>query len=362
MKTMNTKLRSLFLAIFLTMVAGVQLVQAQTDPLATLPASDIVMFADTRRILNEIVPRILAKDPGTLGKMMATLNELNTKTGVNVLAIDRVAVGVKLLTGNIRTNVKKEDVGVAIIVRGDFNPDRLIAFLKSEGKGKQSGETYGGKVIYSEPPPTPPKTRVERATFAVTVLDANTLVLGDLPQVRATVDAASGNGRVDAALVQLATRDSSSLIGMAGSLPQSVVDDLRSSAPPDQMSQGISKLIASIKQIFASVGATATDFNVITGARLSSPEQAQTVSDMLLGIRQQVSKEIPDQKVRALFDALQISAQNDEIQIRTDIKDEVVQDFLVSMMKENRAAKSAPAKTTKKTTKPRRSRRRRSGH
>jgi hypothetical protein len=359
MKTMNTKMRSLLLAIFLTIVVGGRPTSAQTDPLASLPASDVVMFADARRIMTEFIPRVLAKDPATLSKMMGALNELNAKTGVNVLAIERVVAGVKLL-GPVGPNTKKEDVAVAIIVQGDFNPGKLIEFLKIQGKGQQSEETYGGKVIYSEPPPAPPRTRVERATFAVTVLDQNTLVLGDLPQVRATIDAASGTGRVDPALVQLATRDASSLIGMAGNVPPSLAEGMKIHAPKDEMAQGIVKLVSTIKQIFASIGSTPTDVNLIMGARLSSPEQAQAVSDMLLGIRQQVGAKLPDPKAREMLNALQITAQNDEVQLKADVKTEVVQDLVASMAKANQpGAKAAPAKATKKTTKSRRGRRRR---
>ena len=356
---MNTKLRSLLLAIFLTAVVNVGLVSAQTDPLSALPASDVVVFVDARRIMNELVPQLLAQDPATLAKMMGALNELKTKMGVNVLGIERIAAGVRLLGPLKAGPPSKEDVGVAIIVQGDFNPNGLIEFLKTMGKGKQGEETYGGRIIYSEPPPTPPRKRTERATPAVAVLDANTLVLGDLPQVRATIDAAGGTGRVDSALVELAQRNTTALIGMAGNIPSSFTESLTANAPKDPMAQSVVKLIASIKQIFASIGSTPTDFNVITGARLSSAEQAQGVSGMLQGMRQMVSGQIPDPKIRDILNALQITTQNDELQIRADIKNEVVQEFISSMMKKANQPGAKSAAPAKKTTKSRRGRRRR---
>ncbi|HKR02115.1 MAG TPA: hypothetical protein VJT09_15660 [Pyrinomonadaceae bacterium] len=357
---MNARLRSLLIATLLTILAGAAQVFAQTDPLSALPTSDVVIFVDSRRIMTEIIPRVLAKDPATLAKLTGALAEVNQKTGINILSIERIVCGVRLL-GPVGPKTKKEDVGITIIVRGDFNPEGLIAFLKKEGKGKQHEETYGGKIIYSEPPPDPPRTRTERATVAVTVLDPTTLVIGDLPQVRATIDAAAGNGRVDEALVRLATRDSSAVIGMAGNVPPSVAEDLRQGAPSDEMAQGILKLVGMIKQIFASIGATETDFNIITGMRLGSPEQAQSISDMLLGIRQQVSAKLPGQNERDLINSLQISAQNDEVQIRADIKNEIVQDLVASMAKPGKQTttmKATPGKP-RTTTKSRRGRRRR---
>lgn len=369
MQTMNTKLRSLLLAIFLA-AAGVASVSAQTtpasDPLAALPASDAVMFADLRRILIEVVPRVLAKDPATLAKMLAALDDVKQKSGLDILTIERIALGVQFL-GPVIPTVKKEDVGVVIIVRGDFNESAMVAFLKSESKGKLGEESYGGKVIYREPPPAPPKKRTERATFSVSLFDPHTLVLGDLLQVRATIDAAaSGNGRVDPALVELAKRDSSALIGAAGNVPESFKQQLSASAPPDEIAQAINRAFSGIRQTFGSVSATPTDFNLIVGARLASAEQAQSVADMLLGVRQQAGPFIPDQKIRAMLDSLQVSAQNDEVQISCSVKTEVVQNFIASMKMKPKlsadapapaAEKAAPAKT-RRTMKSRRSRRR----
>lgn len=368
----NTKLHSRLLAILLMTVMSLGVVSGQAvqtasvtdDPLASLPASDGVMFVDVRRLIMEIAPRLLASDPATLAKLTGALNEASTKTGVNLLSISRVAVGVRFL-GPILPTMPKDSIGVVVIVRGDGHASSVIEFLKRETKGKLAQETHGGTVIYSEPPPASPRKRTERATPALAMLDANTIAVGDLPQVRAAIDAAAGNGRVDSSLVELAKRDSSALIGVAISMPESVKQSFSASAPKDAMAQGIVKLLNSVKQNYGSLGATATDYNIIMGARFESPEQAQSVSDMLLGMRQQMGSAIPDPKIRALVDSLQITAQGDEVQIRSDIKSEIVQELVTSIIKDEMkkegasAAKSAPAKA-KRTTKHRRSRRRRS--
>lgn len=370
---MNIKLRSQLLAIFLTTVMSFGLVQGQApqpmtasdDPLAALPASDGVVFLDVRRILTEIVPRVYANDPSTLAMLTAMLNEASTKTGVNLLSINRVVLGIRLL-GPLFPTAKKENVGIVIIVRGDSHANSVVEFLKRETKGKFAQETHGGKIIYSEPPPVAPRKRAERETPALAMLDENTIAFGDLPQVRAAIDAAAGNGRVDTSLVELATRDSNALMGAAVTPPDSFKQSLIAKAPKDAMAQGLVKLLTSVKQTYSSVGATATDYSLVIGARFESAEQAQSISDMLLGLRQQAGSHIPDQKIRSLLDSLQITAQGDEVQIRADIKNEMVHEFVTTMMKGNKkeeanaapAAKSAPAKA-KRTTRSRRSRRRR---
>lgn len=326
--------------------------------LSSLPASDVVVYIDLQRILTEIVPRLLAKDPATLAKMTAGINEMKTKSGVNILAIDSVVVGAKFV-GTLTHQMKKDNLGVVIIAHGDFDANALIAFVKQETKGKAHQETYAGKVIYSEPQPAPPKKKTERETAALTLLDASTVAVGDLPQVRAAIDAFAGKDRVDPALAQLAERDSSSFTGIAGNVPASLIQDLRESAPPnDQMAQVINKAIEGIKQFFGSIGATPTDFNVITGVRLSSSEQAASLSDTLMGLRQQGLAEIKEQETRDLINSLQITAQGDELQIRADIKNEVVQGLVTSMIKDEPEVIPA-TRVNKQPVKHRRSRRRR---
>jgi hypothetical protein len=360
----NKKPRLLFIAALLTVWLNVAVASAQTgtsDPLNALPTSDVVAFIDVRRIMTEIVPRLLAKDPATLAKMTSAINELNTKTGINLLGIDRVAGGMQFV-GPATHQMKKESLGIAVIVHGDFNANALVEFLKSEGKGKLGMETYGGKTIYSEPQPAPPRKKAERETAACAILDSNTFVIGDLPQVRATIDAATGkSAHADSKLVELATRDSSSLIGMAGNFPESLARDLSETAPKDdQMAQAATKIIANIKQIFGSIGGTPSDFNIIFGARLGTPEQAQSMNDLLLGLRQQATPHIEDKKARDLIERIQITAQGDEVQLKASIPNEVVQDFAADIIKENQpAAKKPTTPKTKQTTKARRSRRRR---
>ncbi len=362
---MNKKLHHLLLALlFAACVLGARIAataQQASDPLSVLPTSDVVMFVDLRRIMTEIVPRVLMKDPATLAKMTNALNELNTKTGFNILSIDRIAAGLQFV-GPVKHNFRKEDMGIAIIVRGDFDADRIVAFLKKESKGKGSEETYGGKVIYVEPRPNPPAKKSDREVAALSIPDDHTVIFGDLPQVRAALDAAAGKGRVDAALTGLATRDANAFVGLAGNVPSELIQDLKDTAPAEETAQAIVKIILNIKQIFASFGSTATDFDLTTGARMATPEQAQSVSDMLIGLRQQVGGQMDDQKLRELLNTLQITAQGEEVQLKASVKNEVVQDFVTSMVKEEtkEAKKTSTAVTGKAKTTPksRRGRRR----
>jgi hypothetical protein len=358
---MNMKLRSLLLAVFLTALFGSALVSAQTtqpvtanndDPLAALPVSDVVAFADVRRILTDAVPRLLAKDPATLAQMMGMLNEVRTKTGINILAIDRVAMGARVL-GPLGPTFKKENVGVAIIAHGDFDANALIEFARRETHGKLAEQPYGGKTIYSEPPPEPPRKRSERETPAFSVLDGNTLLIGDLTQVRATIDAAGGTGRVDTSLVQNASQNSNAMFGWAVNFSPALAATATEGMLPDDMSRGAIKfLMSTIKQLFASFGSTPTTFTAVFGVRLCDADQAQSLSEMMTGARKQFGSMGGDPEIRGLLDNIQISAQGSVLQVRAEVKDEVLQNLITSAMKKpKRSEEGPPPQVTPATTK-----------
>jgi hypothetical protein len=369
---MKMKRRRLLAALLLAVAMNVCLVSAQTtspapavvsDPLAMLPASDVVVFANVRRILNDAIPRLLAKDPAMLTKLMAVANEAKTKTGINILAIDRLVMGARIV-GPVGRNFKKESVGIAIIAHGDFNANALIDFAKGATHGKISEQAYNGKVIYSEPMPEPPRTRAERETPAFAVLDTNTLVVGDLPQVRATIDAMTGTGRVDPALVRHATQESDALVGMAIKFSPSLAGNAGGEGP-DAMGRAAARFfMATFKELFASIGSTPTSFNMVLGLRLCDAEQAQSLSELLTSARNQFGGSGGDPHLRGLLNSVQVSAEGSELRVRADFKDEIVQNVISSMMKPRRAAgpeiipevQVAPAKKTPPQTRRRRRR------
>jgi len=345
---MISRLRSLLLSLFLTAFVSGAIVSAQpsssaslSDPMTALPASDLVAFANVRRILTDAVPRLLAKDPGTLVKMMAVLNEVKTKTGINILGIDRIALGVRLL-GPIGPNFKKESVGVAIVAHGDFDANALIPFAK--GMGAVFEQTHAGRIIFSEPPPQPPRQRSERETPAFAVLDANTLVVGDLPHVRASIDALAGTGRVDAALVQHASQDSNALIGWAVTFSPSLVETAGGgSGGQNALERAAVKFVMSnLKEMFASLGSSPTSFNVLFGVRLCDSPQAESLSEMLKAARDRFGG-LGGPKIVGLLNNLQISSQGSELRLSADFKDELVQDFITTMMTRPKPAAPPPA-------------------
>ncbi|HEY0407274.1 MAG TPA: hypothetical protein VGC89_16190 [Pyrinomonadaceae bacterium] len=361
---MNNRRRLLPAILFLA-VFGLLPVRAQTrahasaaaavDVLQSLPASDIVLVIEHHRILNEAIPRLFGNNPAPLAKIFAAGEEFKTKTGIDPRSISRVVVGVRFVNPeNIAKGPDKKDLGIVIIAQGDFEAKKLVDFMRSEGKDHMREEQSGGQTIYTidERPQgsTTPKPDVEIP--ALTLLDANTVALGDLAQVRATLEARSGGARLSPELLALATRNSNALITLAGNMPPSLTGSLApggSSGNPE-LDTTVTKFFAAvdaIRQMNISVGLTPTGVECLLGARFNSAEQAQSLGDMLLGARQQYNVFIEDKMVRDLVNSMQITAQNDEVQLRLEVPQTLITMMLSDMKKKTAVATPAPATTAK---------------
>ncbi len=344
---MKTKLRSLLFSLLLaTLSAAAAAAQTATpvtvaDPLSALPDSDLVIYADMRRLMMELAPRILAHDPSMLAKVTGALEMAKAKTGINVLGIERVVVGVKLYGPPGTKDIKKENVGIIIIAHGDFDANALITFAKAETKGKISEQPYEGKVIYHEPPPEPPKTKPERERPAFVVLDANTLAVGDLPAVRAAVDAAAGKGRIAPDVLRLATRDPEAIFAAGVNLSPSVVQHISESVGPDEaMQASVRFVLSTVKQFSLSAGVAPGTFSLSLGVRFCDPQQAQGMGDLLTAVNRKLAADQP--KFAPLLEGVQVKTEGSDVMVRADIKGEALQ-ALGAMFA---AQRESPAQTT----------------
>lgn len=387
---MNNKRRCLLPALLLVIALGLLPVRAQTtahavnttvpaaSTLQLLPASDVVLLLDHRRILDEAIPRLFGNNTAPLAKIFAAGDEFKAKTGIDPRSIDSVALGVRLINvANIVKGPDKKDLGIVIIAQGDFDANKFIAFMRSEGKDRVREETYKGQTIYTmderekgSTKPLPPDIEIP----ALAVLDANTIAIGDLMQVRATVDAKSGSGGLSPELLSLATRNSNALISLAGNIPEALAVNFapKGSSGDGELDQTVTKFfetIASIQQMYISLGLSPTNgIETWIDARLSSTEKAQSLGDMLLGVQQKYSVFIDDKVIRDLVTSMKIKAAGDEVQLRAELPQAALAMLLkppsapVAKPTEKATAKPTAATTTTHTRKKtRRSTRRKKG-
>ena len=361
---MNNTRRALLPAILLLIALVANAVRPQTtastmsaDLLMMIPASDVVMVIDHSRIWNEAIPQLFGKDVAPLGKIMGQMDEFKAKTGIDVRSISRIAVGVRFVNPELTMKkMDKKDFALVIIAQGDFEANKFVEFMRREEKNRVREVQHGGLVIYTldEPPKgTTPRPETEKPSLAV--LDANTIALGDLMHVRATVDAKGGSGRLSPDLLSLAQRNSGALVSVAGNVPPSLVANVipKGSSGDAEMDKKFGKFfeaVASIKQIYLTLGMTTTDMEAALGARLGSTEQAQALGDMLLGARQQYSVFIEDKMIRDLVANMQITAEGDEVQLKAGLPQTTVAMLINNASK--KAKEQATSTSATQTTMP----------
>ena len=85
---------------------------ASTNVGSYLPASDAIAIVDTKRMLNETMPRILGGDAAKLAQANADVDKFKTETGVDLHSFDRVVLGVHYTYPDAKT-AKLETVAIA---------------------------------------------------------------------------------------------------------------------------------------------------------------------------------------------------------------------------------------------------------
>lgn len=354
---MNKPRRALLLALLLLCALSFSPARAQTTAhgaLTMLPASDVVLVINHSRIWNEAVPRFFGDNAAPLAHIRAEMEKFKKMTGVDVRSVSQIVIGVRFVNAeSVPKNFDKKEMAIVIIAQGDFSPAALVAAMKRDARERVQEEQHAGQTIYTinEPYKGGASPRPDIEKVAVAVLDGSTIAVGDLVNVRATVDARTGGARLSPDLAVLVMRNSNALISLAGNVPANLSASLapKGSSGNADLDKTVNKFfetIASIRQMYLSTGLTPTGVETYLGARLGSAEQAASLSDMLLGARQQYSVFIEDKMVRDLVNSIQVKAEGDEIQFRG----EVPQTLITAML--DKAKKDEAATTAAKTTAP----------
>lgn len=305
-----------------TRTAGTTAASAQ-DPLTMLPASDGVLVADVRRVLNEALPRALSSDPAKLAQVNADIDRFKTRTGVDLRSVERMAIGTRF--NQVGQSTRMETVAIA---RGTFRADIIVAAGRLAAKDKYRTEKYAGRNIYvftlDEQMRLFGLFNMKLTDVAVCVLDTHTLAIGQLARVREAIDASAGKARVGAELVQLATRTPNALIGFGSNVPAATIRDLGGIGLD---SDEISKSIASIRQLYGAIGMTGAGFDMQAVARTENAQSAKSLNDTITGAKEFISplvgqflrNEAKAKLVRNTLESLKVSTTGNELQIRLEV-------------------------------------------
>ncbi|MEP7214333.1 MAG: hypothetical protein ABI791_14740 [Acidobacteriota bacterium] len=256
--------------------------------ISLLPASDAVATVDAKRFIGEALPGLLSANPTLLGKITSSIDELQSKTGVDMRQFDTVVAGFAIK----KISAKNFDFDPVVVARGQINSGALIAEAKLAANGKYREEKAGTRTIYIFAPKEIAKQKaagdakklemIDKAggplarEMALTAYDANTIVGGSLVRVRellaaktkVSTELAGYLGRTDGALIDFAAKAPN---GMSGMLP---LDN-----------DELGKNIDSIRVLYGNMSVSGETTTLNATAKTLQPEQAKSLKETLDGLQ-----------------------------------------------------------------------------
>ncbi len=287
--------------------------------LASLPPSDAVALVNVNRALADAMPKLLADNPAKLAEVNADLEKFKTQTGLDPRSFEQVALGFSY--SYPRQGITK--ISTVALARGTFNAGAMVAAGRLAANGKYVEQKYQGKTIYVFSLERQVKLfglwNVKIMDFAAAALDKNTLALGDVNGVRGVIDANRTRKHPNAELLALAGRDPNAIVGFGGNIAPALMENLSLS------NDTVARELTAVRQVYGTLGMTSTDLELMVAARTVDNPSAKNLGDTVAGLKQFGAlfiNRLPAAKgtlARTALNNLKISAQGNELQIRTAV-------------------------------------------
>lgn len=199
------------IAVLLMNMLGATTAEAKTPNrlIGLLPASDGIAVFDSKRFLNEGLPRVLSANQPLLAEITAKIDEMQSRTGIDPRKFEHIAVGVNFK----QVSPTEMDYDTVALMSGDMNFGAIIAAAKLVSKGAYRTEMVGNKSVFIFTAAEAIKQHtvktsnskiarmVDRAfgsfskEIALASIDRNTLAIGSVHRVRETLEKKSSVSR-----------------------------------------------------------------------------------------------------------------------------------------------------------------------
>ena len=285
----------------------------------SLPDSDAVAQIKVKRLLNEVMPRLLATNPTKLAELNADIERFKQRTGLDPRSFDQAALSMKY-SYPAEGITKVQTVALAT---GSFSAGAMVAAGRIAADGKYREEKYHDKAIYVFTLDESLKLLgffdVAIREIAACPLDANTLAIGDPSAIRNVIDVYGGRKHSNGELISLAGSDPNAVVGFGGNVSAQLLKNL------DIGNASVASDLEGLRQVYGSVGTTERDLQLFVGARTVNADAARNLSDTLEGLKQLGALFIGRLSgakgvlAKSALSNLKIVTQANELQIRTAV-------------------------------------------
>src|SRR5215213_2314534 len=277
------------------------LAQSVSASLASLPDADVLIYVRPQRILNDAAPRVLP--PKEITEMRSAFADLKKNVGVDPSTVEYLVIALRFHKPAADLSFVAPDV--MAVFGGDFSSDSLFTLAQLSLQDKVRVEKYGSKTIalmrvdpiaaQAEKMPLL-KSLVE---IGAVPLSANSMAIGTLPYLKSAVDAADGNGRINAATLESLLRDPNALIAASGTPLASFAKAFGLLGTEGNPRVGTCD--TRFGNFYAAITMTGTNFSLRGAMNADNPDTAKIITGLLAGLMQQGINAVPDKKAQAVL-------------------------------------------------------------
>src|SRR5215207_158216 len=320
----HTKLLLLVLLLLATTAFG----QNPQAALASLPEADALIYASPQRILNEAAPRVMT--PAEFTKMRASFADMKKSIGIDPAAIEYLVIAVRFHKPASDLSFVAPDV--MAVFGGDFSSESLLTLGQLYLQDKLRVEKYGARSISVMRVDSIAAQADKNSIFKPFVelgavpLSANSLAIGNLRYLKSAVDAADGNGRINAAALESLLRDPNALIAASGAPLAAFAKSIGLLGLEATARE--SRCDSSFGNFYAAVTMSGTNFSLRGAMNADNPDTAKIINGLFLGLMKQGIGGALDKEAQTIMETIKMTAQDSEIVIEADIPEKVVADFI----------------------------------
>jgi hypothetical protein len=307
--------------------------QRVINSLSSLPEADTLIYINSQRIMNEVLPKFLpAKD---LEEMRKGFEEAKQQAGIDPAKIDFVVIAVRFQKPTADLNFRAPEF--MMVSSGDFSAESLIGLARMASQGKLRDEKYGSKTIglmtidpmVKEAEKTPLlKSFTE---VGVVALNANTIAAGSPGYLRAAIDAGDGKERISADVLNSLVRDPNALVSFAGS-PWGAFSKSFGMLGTETNPR-VPRCENKLGNFYAALTMDATNFMFRGVSNADNPDTAKILANLYASLLRYASGSITDPVAQSAIKGLSISAEGDEIFFNADFPQQMVIDLIQQQMK-----------------------------
>ena len=333
--------------------------RAQTviNSLSNLPEADALIYLNTQRILNEVVPKFMpAKD---VEGMRKAFEDIKKNAGVDPTRVDFIVIAVRFRKPTADLNFQAPEL--MMVSSGDFSSESLITLARMASQGKLRDEKYNDKTL-GLMTIDPLVKEAEKNPFlkaftevGVVALNANTIAAGSPGYLRAAIDAGGGKDRISPASLNSLVRDPNVLISFAGSPWNSFAKsfgmmgtDVNPRAP---------RCETKIGDIYAALTMDATNFTIRGVSNADNPDTAKIFANLYSGLLRFATSSVKDEVGQSLLKGMAITAEGDEVFLNANFPQQTVMELIKKQMQSKPKVEDVKATSPKPAAKKRRVRR-----